>query len=148
MAETRGAVSSDARSGCCTAQVLGSDSANTKTTTTSNAVATATPTGPKSRSATTPMSVAATRWQSRTSSRTGLRKRSGCSTRRTRAWEPLRFSSANVMALIRLIRVSAVSDMARKAAAQMRTKTATSINVSAVLMVCGTAPGVPVRVVP
>ena len=51
-------------------------------TTTSNTVATATPIAPKSRDATTPTSVAATSWQTSTSSRIGARKRSGSSTRR------------------------------------------------------------------
>ena len=45
-ADTRGALNSAARSGCCTAQVLGTASARTKMTTISKTVATTTPQAP------------------------------------------------------------------------------------------------------
>src|SRR5436305_1414977 len=103
-------------------------------TTTSKAVATATPRPPKTRSATTPTRVAATRWHSRRRNSTGLRKRSGCSTRPTSAFDPRRPSSDRVRALIRLVRVRAVSAMASTAATPISTKTAMTIKASALFM--------------
>ncbi len=128
-AETGGAAMSAARSGCSMAQVLGAASASTKTTTTLRNVATATPHAPKSWSETMPVRVACTSWQTRTTSSTTLRNRSGCETSSTSRLAPRRPSSWRANALARVMRVSAVSASARNTEASNMTTIVTIIAV-------------------
>src|SRR5947209_5900078 len=114
-----------ARSACWIAQVFGAASAITKMMQTSMPVAMTTPHGPK-RSARKPTRVAVTSWQVSSTSRMGFSHRSGCSVRRTRVGAPRLPSSSRARALTRLIRVSAVSDMARKPVNAIRTTIATT----------------------
>jgi hypothetical protein len=87
-ADTNGALNNAARSGWCTAQFLGTASKKTKMTTISNTVAHHTP-GPEpgARPGCRP-GWPTTSWQMSTSSRTGLRKLAGFSTRRASTGPP------------------------------------------------------------
>ena len=78
-------------------------------TTTSNTVATSTPIGPNQSLARIPTNVADTSWQINTRSNTGLRKRSGLSTRRTSGRAPRRWSSSKALALALVVRTRLVS---------------------------------------
>ena len=109
---TIGALTSAARSECCTAQFLGTASKNTKITTTSNTMPRSTPRPPKRCSATMPTRVAETSWQISTRSRIGLRNLAGLSTRRASWRAPRLRSSTRDLALIRFIRTRLVSAIA------------------------------------
>ena len=109
---TIGALSSAARSECCTAQFLGTASKNTKITTISKTMPRSTPRPPKRCSATMPTRVAETSWQISTSSRIGFRKLAGFSTRRASWRAPRLRSSTSDLALIRFIRTRLVSAIA------------------------------------
>ena len=110
---TIGALSSAARSECCTAQFLGTASKNTKITTISNTMPRSTPRPPKRSEATMPTRVAEISWQISTSSRTGFKKLAGFSTSRASWRAPRLRSSTSDLALMRFIRTRLVSAMAR-----------------------------------
>ena len=135
-AATSGAERSAERSGCSIAHVLGAASANTKITAASITVATKSTPDPKCRSMSTATTDAITRWASSISSSTGLRKRSGCSTRRTNCFDQRRPSSSRAIAFARLMRVSAVSAMARNDATTVAT-TITTISQTSVGVMTG-----------
>ena len=99
--------------------------------TTSKMVAAKIPHGPTQLSARTPIKVAETSWQIKTSNSTGFKKRSGRSTSLTSATEPLRWSSAKDLALIREVRTSAVSANAKRPEIIKRTTTTTLKTISA-----------------
>ena len=95
------------------AHVFGAASQRTNTITTLKNVAIAIPIAPNNRSATMPVRVACTSWHTNTTSSTGLRNRSGWVTSPSSLWPPVRLSSVRACAFDFVMRVSAVSAMAR-----------------------------------
>jgi hypothetical protein len=130
------------------AQVLGAASASTKITAVSMTVAKITAPLPKLLSTRMATTEAITRCASSINSSTGLRKRSGCSTRRPSCFAHRRPSSSRLSASTLLTRVRAVSAIARKEATIVATTITTISQKSDELMRGGSGRATHARAAP
>src|SRR6266567_4471965 len=134
--ERTGDTRSTARSVCWIAKVFGTTSKNTKKTAISTTMPSTNPSVPKCCSSRTPVRLADTSWHTRITSSSELSVRSGRSSSRASLVAPLRPSSSSASARTRLMRVKAVSAMARTPETRNSAPIATRSSQSAPVMSC------------